>query len=110
MAPLGFILLIEDSRSCRFGAYLSHAVEARHSYDAPGGRHASEGGAGIGSGESFVFTFPHAVNTPGEVFHWTSKNDCFFLANARSGLCIGGAAQGTMLSNSTMSWISARVV
>ena len=85
------MLLIEDSRSYRFGAYLSHEIEARHSYDPQNSRNGAV--SGIGSGESFVFTF-HTDNALGEVFPWTRKNDCFFLANARTGLCIGGGNSG----------------
>lgn len=96
MAPLGFVLLVEDSRSYKFGAFLSHVVEARASYDIAGG-HAGPSSAGAaggaGTGESFVFTY-HADNPRGDVYRWTGRNDCFFLASARSGLCIGGGSSG----------------
>ena len=92
LAPLGYVLLIEDSRSFKFGAFLSHAVEARASYDVVGSGSAGLGAAG--SGESFVFSF--GADLPrGQCFTWTGKNDCFFLASARSGLCIGGGSSGS---------------
>jgi hypothetical protein len=74
---LGYILLVEDSRSHRFGAFLNHAIEPRAGFE-------------LGSGESFVFSFDQGGVSGGRVHSWTSKNDCFFLANNQQGLCVGG--------------------
>lgn len=78
---VGYVLLVEDSRSCKFGAFLSHAVAECHSYGVPH----------LGSGESFVFRLgTDAGGADARVFRWTGNNDCFFLCNTLHGLCVGG--------------------
>ena len=78
---VGYILLIEDSRSCKFGAFLSHAVTECSSYNV---QH-------LGSGESFVFRLgTEAEGADARVYRWTGNNDCFYLCNTQQGLCIGG--------------------
>ena len=73
-----YVLLVEDSMGCVFGAYIAHGLENSAQY--------------YGSGESFVFKL-----TPSpKVYRWTKENHMFFLSD-RTHLAIGGGGDGFAL-------------